>query len=70
LFETNKKSLKADVKKCTTFVKKIQSGAAWSMKPDDAVKDVASLNLSRYVEEVVAAVIEAKPKEARGMWKL
>ncbi|KAL7574238.1 hypothetical protein ACA910_012493 [Epithemia clementina (nom. ined.)] len=61
-FEANKKTLKTDLKKCTAFVKKIKSGAAWSMKPEDIVKDVASLNLSRYVEEVVTAVLEAKPK--------
>lgn len=61
-FETNKKLLKTDLKKCTAFVKKIKTGAAWSMKSDDVVKDVASLNLSRYVEEVVTAILESKPK--------
>ena len=61
-FERNKKQLKTDLKKCTAFVKKIKSGAAWSLKPADVVHDVASLNLSRYVEEVVTAVLEAKPK--------
>lgn len=61
-FEANKKNLKTDLKKCTAFVKKIKSGAAWSMKPDDISKDVASLNLSRYVEEVVTAILDTKPK--------
>ena len=61
-FETNKKSLKSDLKKCTAFVKKIKGGTAWSMKPDDIVKDIKTLNLSRYVEEVVAAILEAKLK--------
>jgi regulator of nonsense transcripts 2 len=61
-FSANKKSLKTDLKKCTAFVKKIKSGTAWSMKAADIVKDVASLNLSRYVEEVVTAIVEAKPK--------
>ena len=61
-FAENKKKLKTDLKKCTAFVKKIKSGSAWSMTPPDIVKDVASLNLSRYVEEVVTAILEAKPK--------
>lgn len=61
-FEISKKSLKSDLKKCTTFVKKIKTGGAWSMKPDDIVKDVSTLNLSRYVEEVVGAILEAKLK--------
>ena len=61
-FEAKKKSLKSDLKKCTAFVKKIKTGGAWSMTPDALVKDASSLNLSRYVEEVVAAVLEAKLK--------
>lgn len=61
-FQANKKSLKTDLKKCTAFVKKVKSGSAWSMKPDDLTKDVATLNLTRYVEEVAAAVLESKPK--------
>eukprot|EP00536_Pseudo-nitzschia_multiseries_P006253 jgi/Psemu1/192605/e_gw1.130.109.1 len=61
-FEASKKSLKSDLKKCTAFVKKIKTGGAWSMTPDALVKDASSLNLSRYVEEVVAAVLEAKLK--------
>lgn len=61
-FEAGKKKLKSDLKKCTTFVKKIKTGGAWSMTPDALVKDASSLNLSRYVEEVVAALLEAKLK--------
>jgi regulator of nonsense transcripts 2 len=61
-FEISKKSLKSDLKKCTTFVKKIKTGGAWSMKPNDVVRDVSTLNLSRYVEEVVAAILEAQLK--------
>ena len=61
-FESSKKSLKSDLKKCTAFVKKIKTGGAWSMTPDALVKDASSLNLSRYVEEVVAAVLEGKLK--------
>lgn len=61
-FEQAKKSLKSDLKKCTAFVKKVKTGAAWSMKPSDVEKDIGSLNLSRYVEEVAAAVLEAKLK--------
>mmetsp|Transcript_4770 Transcript_4770/g.11310 ORF Transcript_4770/g.11310 Transcript_4770/m.11310 type:complete len:1490 (-) Transcript_4770:1647-6116(-) len=61
-FAAGKKSLKSDLKKCTAFVKKIKSGSAWSMKPADINRDVSTLNLSRYVEEVVSALMEADLK--------
>lgn len=61
-FEASKKSLKSDLKKCTAFVKKVKGGTAWSMKPDDIVKDVKTLNLSRYVDEVASAILETKLK--------
>jgi regulator of nonsense transcripts 2 len=61
-FEATKKTLKSDLKKCTAFVKKIKSGGAWSMKPADITRELSTLNLSRYVEEVVAALLEAKLK--------
>ena len=63
-FEASKKKLKSDLKKCTAFVKKIKSGSAWSMRPADITRDVAALNLSRYVEEVASALTEAKLKVA------
>lgn len=63
-FEKRKKTLKADLKKCTAFVKKIKSGSIYSSKRADVLADVASLNLSRYVEEVVAALLESRPKVA------
>jgi len=63
-FEASKKKLKSDLRKCTAFVKKVKSGAAWTMKPADMERDIASLNLSRYVEEVAAALLEAKLKVA------
>lgn len=63
-FEANKKKLKTDLKKCTAFVKKVKSGAAWTMKLEDVTNDITSLNLSRYVEEVVVAILESKPKVA------
>jgi regulator of nonsense transcripts 2 len=62
-FEASKKKLKSDLKKCTAFVKKIKSGSAWAGS-GDVEKDVASLNLSRYVEEVAAALLEAPKKVA------
>lgn len=63
-FEANKKKLKTDLKKCTAFVKKIKSGSVWSMKAADVEKDISTLNLSRYVEEVVNGLMEStiKPK--------
>jgi regulator of nonsense transcripts 2 len=63
-FETDKKKLKTDLKKCTAFVKKIKSGSAWSMRPSELQKDVSTLNLSRYVEEVAGSILETKPKLA------
>jgi regulator of nonsense transcripts 2 len=66
-FESNKKKLKTDLKKCTAFVKKIRSGSAWSnsnIDTNDVVKDVSNLNLSRYVDEIVTAIVESKPKIA------
>jgi len=63
-FEASKKKLKSDLKKCTAFVKKIKSGSAWSMRPADIERDVSTLNLTRYVEEVAAALTEAKLKVA------
>lgn len=63
-FQDNKKSLKTDLKKCTAFVKKVKTGSAWSTKAADMTKELAALNLSRYVEEVAAAVVESKPKVA------
>ena len=61
-FQNSKKSLKTDLKKCTAFVKKIKSGSAWSMKVDEINRDVSTLNLSRYVDEVVSALLDAKFK--------
>jgi regulator of nonsense transcripts 2 len=66
-FESNKKKLKTDLKKCTAFVKKIRSGSAWTnsnTETNDVVKDVSNLNLSRYVDEIVTAIVESKPKIA------
>ena len=58
-FELTKKNLKSDLKKCTTFVKKIKSGqyptAAELELPNSAIK---TLNLTRYVEEVASAIID------------
>ena len=61
-FEMTKKTLTSDLKKCTAFVKKVKVGTAWSMKTNDIAKDIASLNLSRYVEEVTAAILETRLK--------
>jgi regulator of nonsense transcripts 2 len=61
-FDATKKSLKTDLKKCTAFVKKVKSGSMWTTKPDDVLRDVTTLNLSRYVEEVANGVMESKPK--------
>lgn len=57
--EQTKKSLKSDFKKCTAFVKKLKSGSfptpSEVTSPNSAIR---TLNLSRYVEEVAAAIVE------------
>lgn len=63
-FAKEKKTLKADLKKCTAFVKKVKAGSLYTAKPMDVKTDVAALNLSRYVEEIISALIESKPKVA------
>jgi regulator of nonsense transcripts 2 len=60
-FERQKKNFKADVKKCTTFVKKIRSSSSGF---DDSLIDyvTGTLNLSRYVEEIAVALLDSKFK--------
>ena len=62
-FEKSKKSLKSDLKKCTAFVKKIKSGSyhtpAELNGPNNPIR---TLNLTRYVEEVAAALTEPQTK--------
>ena len=64
-FETTKKKLKSDLKKCTAFVKKIKAGQYPSPKellelqPNNAIK---TLNLTRYVEEVAGALLDPTTK--------
>ena len=62
-FESSKKKLKSDLKKCTAFVKKIKAGIYPTPKelelPNNPIK---TLNLSRYVEEVAGALTEPQGK--------
>ena len=63
-FESTKKKLKSDLKKCTAFVKKIKAGQYPSPKellelPNNAIK---TLNLTRYVEEVASALLDPTTK--------
>ena len=62
-FRDSKKSLKSDLKKCTAFCKKIKSAPSF----DDIVvksmlKDISTLNLTRYLEEIANAFLESKLK--------
>ena len=58
-----KKKGKSDLKKCTAFVKKIKAGTYPTTeelsRPNSPIK---SLNLTRYVEEVAAALLEPATK--------
>ena len=64
----SKKSLKSDLKKCTAFVKKVKTLAGASGVPAKEaickalVKDIQTLNLSRYVDEIASAILESKFK--------
>lgn len=67
--------IQSDLKKCTAFVKKIKSGIYPTGKelslPNSPIK---TLNLTRYVEEVAAAIMEPtqkiKPSEIPGLVSL
>ena len=58
--EANKKSLKSDLKKTTTFVKKIRTVNAEGLL--QCVKDVETLNLSLYIDEIINALAETAYK--------
>lgn len=60
--EANKARLKSDLKKTTAFTKKVKALSEDQRASLD--KDVDTLNLSRYVSEVVDAVAENRLKNA------
>jgi len=63
-FQLNKKNLKSDLKKCTAFCKKIKTTTLWDAPGviSSMIGDVETLNLSRYIEEIVSAFLECKMK--------
>jgi len=61
LFRDSKKKLKSDLKKCTAFCKKIKSTPTFEETTvKSLLKDVDTLNLTRYLEEIANAVMECK----------
>ncbi len=61
--ETKKKKLKSDLKKCTAFCKKIKSTPNFDEQTiKSLLKDVDTLNLTRYLEEIANAFMECKIK--------
>lgn len=52
--------LDSNLKKNTTFVKKIKNFS--SSQLDSYLKDMSGLNLSKYISEIAAAIVEAKLK--------
>lgn len=52
--------LDSSLKKNTTFVKKIKNFS--SSQLDSYLKDMSGLNLSKYISEIAAAIVEAKLK--------
>jgi len=64
-FQSSKKNLKTDLKKCTAFCKKIKSTPNWEHSTiTSMIKDVETLNLTRYIEEIANAFMECKIKIA------
>ena len=72
-FQLEKKNLVSDLKKCTAFCKKIKSTQTWELPlkgctgggpsvVNTMLKDVKTLNLTRYMEEIAAAFLESKLK--------
>lgn len=59
---SNNKSLKTDLKKCTGFVNKVRL-LTETNKPS-LCKDIKSLKLRRYVEEIAPAMVDAKMKSS------
>ncbi|CAN0022499.1 unnamed protein product, partial [Ectocarpus fasciculatus] len=60
--EANKPKLKSDLKKTTAFTKKVK--VLSEDQRSALTKDVETLNLNRYVSEVVDAVAENRLKNA------
>jgi regulator of nonsense transcripts 2 len=58
--EKNRGNLKSDLKKCTTFVKKIRTITPEGLA--QCVREVGTLNMSLYLEEIVAAIVESNFK--------
>jgi regulator of nonsense transcripts 2 len=54
--ENNKKQLKSDLKKGTSFSKKIRVTTADNLQ--QCLKDIDSLNLTNYISEIVAAILD------------
>jgi hypothetical protein len=62
-FVSSKKKLKTDLKKCTALSKKIKSTPHWDTSAIQSMKkDILSLNLTRYTEEIANAFMECKLK--------
>lgn len=58
--ESHFSKLDSGLKKNTTFVKKLKVFSAQQL--DSLLKDCSSLNLTKYVSEIAAAIVEAKLK--------
>ena len=62
-FQNDKKKLKSDLKKCTAFCKKIKSTLSFDETVvNSLLKDIDTLNLTRYLEEIANAFMESKVK--------
>jgi regulator of nonsense transcripts 2 len=68
--ENNKKNLKSDLKKTTSFVKKIKTITAEGLQ--QCIREVEQLNLTLYISEIVSAILETtyKPSDMPNLIKL
>ena len=67
---SNRGKLKSDLKKTTAFVKKIRALTPESLQ--QCIRDIETLNLTLYISEIIAALLESKFKvnEVPGIVKL
>ena len=63
-YDAGKKALKSDLKRSTALIKKIKGGVTGDMEAG-LLGDITTLNLTRYVSELVDAVAETKKTKDR-----
>lgn len=62
LSEADLRKLDSSLKKCTSFIRKIRSSGVTEDTVESLIREAQSLNLSRYISEVVNAIAESKAR--------